>query len=1091
MFVNFFIKRPIFSTVISLAIVLAGVVCIPILPVAQFPDIQPPMVSVSATYTGANAEVVEKTVTQPIEEQINGVEGMTYMSSISGSDGTSKITATFDIGYDLNIAAVDVQNRVNIALPQVPEDVRRYGVTTLKQSPNFILIINLYSPDNSLGDLFLSNYAAINIVDPLKRISGVGDVQIFGERKYSMRFWLDPDRLTGMDLTVQEVIDAIRDQNIQVAAGGIGQPPSGQKQAFQYTIRTEGRLEQVSEFENIVVRTGSDGSVVRVRDVASVQLGAENYNWFFNFNGTGCAGIGVFQLAGANAVEIANQVRATMDELSTRFPDGMSYDIAYDTTMFVKESIKEVLMTLGLAILLVIGVIFLFLQDWRSTLIPCVTIPVSLIGTFGVMMAFGFSINTLTLFGLVLAIGTVVDDAIVVVENTSRLIESEGLPPREAAMRGMAEVTGPVIATTLVLFAVFVPVAFMPGISGQLYRQFALTIAFSVGISTICALTISPAMCALVLRKKPEHRNIFFEKFNTGFDWASEVYHGFVDRFIKRWKVVVLLFVALLGATFIMFRVVPTAFVPDEDQGYFFIIAEGQPGTALVRTQEVAAKIEKMARSTDGVLDVMSIGGYNMLNQALDSSALTVILTLKPWDERKSPELSLQAIMQTMQWKMMSLKEARAFAFNPPPIQGLSQTGGFQFEVQDVGGGDIEDLAAVVQKVIATGQHYPSLAPLSTTFKANYPQLYIDLDRTKAKTLGIGISDIFNTLQAYLGSLYVNDFNKFGRIYRVFIQAENQYRARIHDISKLYVRANSGDLVPLSALIKIRRMTGPQTITHYNIYRNIEINGNAAPGHSSGEAMAAMEQIARDTLPEGYAFEWTGTALQEQKSAGLAPFIFALALAFVFLFLAAQYESWSLPVIIMMAVPLAILGALCAQWIRGLYDDIYCQIGLVMLIGLASKNSILLVEFAKDQHEAGASIVEAALQAARIRLRPILMTAFSFILGVIPLMIASGAGAASRHSLGTAVFGGMLAATILSLGVVPVFYVVIATLSERGINRADCRLAWHATVEGVRAGWHWTHTASARARDWWRRERHSRPDRPEPSPEPSTDESTP
>jgi len=1072
MFVDFFIKRPIFSTVISLVIVLAGVVCIPILPVAQFPEIAPPTVQVNATYYGASAEVVEQTVTLPLEQQINGVEGMTYMSSISGNDGTSNITVTFDVGYDLNIAAVDVQNRVNIGLPQVPEDVRRYGVTTKKQSTNFILIINLYSPDGRYDDLFLSNYASINIVDVLKRIKGVGDVQIFGERKYSMRFWLDPDRLTGMDMTVQEVIQAIQEQNVQVAAGGIGDPPSPKGQAFQYAIQTKGRLESVDEFKDIIVRTADDGSVVRVGDVAEVDLGAENYRWFFNYNGEGCAGIGIFQLAGANAVDIADQARQTMEKLSERFPDGLEYAIPYDTTMFVKESIKEVLLTLVAAVLLVIGVIYVFLQDWRSTVIPCVTIPVSLIGTFGIMMAFGFSINTLTLFGLVLAIGTVVDDAIVVVENTQRLLDTEGLPPREAAMKGMAEVVGPVIATTLVLFAVFVPVAFMPGISGQLYRQFALTIAFSVGISTICALTISPAMCALVLRPRGgEKQNVFFRAFNYSFDWSSQIYRGIVDHFIKRWKMIVVGFVLMLFATYFMFRVVPTAFVPDEDQGYFFIIAQGPPGMSLDRTAAVSKQMEEICQSTPGVEATLTIGGYNMMNQALDSSAVTLIVTLDPWDDRTTPELSIGHIMDSINTQMyMSIQEVMAFAFNPPPIQGLSQTGGFQFELQDTGQGNIEAFNALAQHFIGEGSKYPALGPLSKTFEANYPQFYIDLDRTKAKSLEISLTDIFDTLQAYLGSFYVNDFNKFGRVYRVFIQAKDRFRSDMTDISRLYVRSQNGELVPLTALVRIERIIGPQTITHYNIYRNIELNGANAPGHSSGEAITAMERIAAKLLPEGYSFEWTGTALQEILSAGAAPIIFALSLAFVFLFLAAQYESWSLPVIIMMAVPLAILGALVAQWWRGLYNDVYCQIGLVMLIGLASKNSILLVEFAKDKQEEGMSAVEAAREAAKIRLRPILMTAFSFILGVIPLLIASGAGAASRHSLGTAVFGGMLASTVLSLGVVPVLYVVIVELSKRGIHLSDFKLAYLRIKGWVIWLWHLI------LRIWkWLKERKRRP----------------
>jgi hydrophobe/amphiphile efflux-1 (HAE1) family protein len=762
--------------------------------------------------------------------------------------------------------------------------------------------------------------------------------------------------------------------------------------------------------------------------------------------GRNTAGVGVYQLAGANAVEIADQTRAAMEDLSKRFPEGMTYEIAYDTTMFVRESIKEVLITLGLALLLVIGVIFIFLQDWRSTVIPCVAIPVSLIGTFGLMLAFGFTINTLTLFGLVLAIGLVVDDAIVVVENISRIIETEGLPPLKAAMKGMAEVVSPVIATSLVLFAVFVPVAFMPGISGALYRQFALTIAFSVGISTICALSLSPAMSAIVLRKKAEGgEHWFFAAFNKGFELSRRFYLGIVRAIIARWKTVLAAFAILLVGAFYMLHKVPTAFVPPEDMGYFYVIAQGPEGTSIVRTEQVTHKIEKIAAGIDGVDDVLTIGGYNMISGALDSSSASVIVVLKEWNERRSPEQSIDAIMQTMNMRCYGLiNEATAFAFSPPPIMGLSTTGGFQFMLQDYEGRDVSDLYDVAQGVIDEGQRHPELDRLSTTFKVNYPQIYIDLDRTKAKSLGISLSDIFNTLQAYLGSIYVNDFNKFGRIYRVFAQAKEGFRSDSSDISRLYVRSAAGDLVPLSALVEIRRITGAQNVMHYNIFRSVEIDGDAAPGHSSGEAISAMEQIAKKVLPQGYGFEWTGTALQEIKSAGLAPFIFALALAFVFLFLSAQYESWSLPIIIMVSVPLAILGALVAQWWRGLYDDVYCQIGLVMLIGLASKNAILLVEFAKDKREEGMGIVEAAMEAARLRLRPILMTALSFILGVVPLVIATGAGASARHSLGTAVFGGMMASTFLSLGVVPVLFVVIEGLKERGVTMADARAGWAA-----------------------------------------------
>jgi hydrophobe/amphiphile efflux-1 (HAE1) family protein len=1034
MFVKFFIHRPIFATCIALVIVVAGVVCIPLLPVAQFPQIAPPVVQVQANYTGASAEVVEQTTTLPLEQQINGVEGMTYMSSQSSNDGTSTINVTFEVGYDLDIAAVDVQNKVSVAQPQVPEDVRRFGITVQKQSTDFILVVSLLSNVDEYDGLYLSNYAAINIVDVLKRIPGAGTVQILGERKYSMRFWLDPDKLTSMALTAQDVINAVRDQNVQVAAGGIGDPPSPKDQAFQYTITTKGRLDNVDEFENIIVRTRPDGAVVRMKDVARVELGAENYRWFTDLSGRESASVGVYQLPGANAVEVADAVMAKMEELAERFPPGIEYKIPYDTTMFVRESLKEVVITLIIAIFLVIGVIFIFLQDWRATLIPAVTIPVSLIGTFGIMMAFGFSTNTLSMFGLVLAIGIVVDDAIVVVENVSRLIDQEGLSPREAAVKAMGEVTSPIIATTLVLFAVFVPVAFMPGITGQFYRQFALTIAFSVGISSINALTLSPALSGLILRKQSEHKWWFFEKFNKGFDWARHRYDGSVELFMQRWKWVIAAFVALLFGAWWLFGHVPTGFVPEEDQGYFYVLMQSAEGTSLDRSSETLKEIEEYAKNMDGVEDVITIGGYNIISQIVESNSGTLIVVLKNWDERQDPDLHIQNIIARINKHLRLMTDALAFSFNAPPIMGLGTAGGFQFELQDYTGGDLTRLNDVSERMIAAARKYPELGQLSSTFKVNYPQYYVDLDRTKAKTLGVAITDVFNVLQTFLGSLYVNDFNKFGRVYRVYAQAEKDYRSDVSDISKLYVRAQDGSMVPLSTLVKVDRIRGIQTVKHYNLYRTIELTGEAAPGRSSGEAIAAMEKLADEVLPEGFGYEWTGTAFEEKKAAGLAPLVFGLALIFVYLFLAAQYESWSLPLVIMFSVPLALLGALVAQKLRGLVNDIYCQIGLVMLIGLASKNAILLVEFSKELHEKGRSTVEAAREAARLRLRPILMTAFSFILGIVPLLIATGAGAASRRSLGTAVFGGMVAATCLSLVMVPVLYVVIQTLAERGLG---------------------------------------------------------
>lgn len=1031
MFVNFFIERPIFATVIAIVITIAGIVCIPLLPVAQFPDIAPPVVQVSSQYTGASAEVVEKTVTAPLEQQINGVQGMRYMSSTSSNDGSSSINVTFDLGYDLDIAAVDVQNRVNIALPQLPDEVRRYGVTTKKKSVDFIMIVNLVSSDKTYDSLFLDNYAEINLVDVFKRISGVGDVIIFGEKKYSMRFWLDPDKLVSLGLGASDVISAIKDQNMQVASGGIGLPPSSQNQVFEYAVMTKGRLEDVKEFEEIIVAARQDGAIVKMKDVAKVELGAENYKWFSTLNSKPTSTIGIYELPGANSIDIANQVRETMKSLSKRFPKGVEYTIKYDTTQFVRESMKEVLETLFIAVFLVFGVIYLFLQDWRSTLIPAITIPVSLIGTFAVMMALGFSINLLTLFGLVLAIGIVVDDSIVVVENTSRVIEDERLLSKDAAKKGMSQVVGPVIATTMVLLAVFVPVGFMPGISGQMYKQFALTIAISVTISAINALTLSPALCAIVLREKRTVQNKFFILFNEGFDLFRKFYESAVDLFISKWKIVLASFLGLILLTILLFRIVPTGFVPEEDQGYFFTLMTAPEGMSLERNKELSSKIEKMMLSAEGIEDVLTIGGFNIITSAVDSSSSTFIAILDPWPKRESKGLDLDSVMKNLSHTTGAIIEARVFSFNPPPISGLSTTGGFQFELQDLEGGSIDRLSQISTSFIAEAQKRKEFGRLSTNLKVNYPQYYVDLDRTKAKSLGVAISDVFSTLQTYLGSIYVNDFNKFGRVYRVFVQAKDEFRADQEDISRLYVKGEKGNMVLLSSLAKIVPMKGVQTLQRYNLYRTAEINGSSAPGKSSGQAIRAMEQTADKILPEGYGYEWTGVAYEEIKSGGQAPYIFILALIFAYLFLAAQYESWSLPLMVMLAVPLAILGALSAQWFRGLSNDIYCQVGLVMLIGLASKNAILIVEFAKDKRKEGASIIDAAMSAAKLRVRPILMTALAFILGVVPLVLASGAGAASRHSLGTAVFGGMIASTFLSLVLVPVLYVVIEGVREK------------------------------------------------------------
>lgn len=1034
--VDFFINRPVLATVVAILITLVGGISIPILPVAQFPEISPPTVNVSATYTGASAEVVEETVTTPIEEQVNGVEGMTYMQSDSSNDGTMSLNVTFEIGYDLDIAAVDVQNRVQLATPRVPEEVSKYGISVNKQSTSLVLAVNMISPDGSRDDLFLSNYIDIHISDVLKRIPGVGNLTIWGEREYSMRIWLDPDKLASLDITTTDVSNAISEQNVQVAAGAIGQPPVPEGQQFQYTITTLGRLETVEEFEDIIIRANEDGSVVRIKDVARVDLGAENYSTAATLDGGETIGIGVYQLPGANALNLATEIRAAMEVLKEDFPAGVDYEIIYDTTAFVRASIEEVIITLFEAFILVFIVVFIFLQNFRATLIPAITIPVSLIGAFALINALGFSINTLTLFGLVLAIGLVVDDAIVVVENVSRMIDEKGVSPKEATSAAMKEVTGPIVATSLVLMAVFVPVSFMPGITGQLYRQFALTIACSVGISALNALTLSPALCALFLRRDSGKKWWFFRKFDEGFDRFKNSYHGWVGELTARWKIVVIVFAVLMGLTFYMFKLVPTGFVPEEDQGYFIVNVQGPEGSSLQRTEETMHEVYEILMSTPGVDHVVAIAGLNFLTSASDSNSGAMFAVLAPWGKRKSKELQIDYMLSSVREKFAGVQGAIVVAFNAPPIQGLSSTGGFQFELEDRTDLGLETLAKVMGEMIEEGNKRPELVGLFSSFTANVPGLYIELDRTKAKTQGIGISDIFDTLQAYLGALYVNDFNKFGRVYRVFIQAQDDYRTTAEDISRLYVRSDYAGIVPLSTLIDVEEIVGPETITHYNLYRSTEIDGDSAPGYSSGQAMQAMEELAAKILPEGMGYEWSGVSYQEIKAGNLAPLIFALSLVFVFLFLAALYESWAMPFMVMLAVPLALLGAMLAQYIRGLSNDVYCQIGLVMLIGLASKNAILIVEFAKQRREEGMEIIDAAMQAALIRLRPILMTAFAFILGVVPLVFASGAGANSRHSLGTAVFGGMILSTFLSLIVVPVFYVLIERLRERKTESA-------------------------------------------------------
>ncbi|WP_027184123.1 efflux RND transporter permease subunit [Desulfovibrio inopinatus] len=1031
--VNFFIDRPIFSAVISIVILIVGTLALVSLPIAQYPQISPPTVQVQANYPGASAKVVEETVAAPIEEQVNGAQDMMYMSSISTDQGQMILNVTFAIERDLDLATVDVQNRLSLAQPKLPQDVTRQGISVKKQSPDMLMAVNLVSPDNSYDGLFLSNYAKINIADTLARIPGIGNINVYGSDEYSMRIWLDPDKLTRLGLTATDVANAVKEQNIQAPAGQIGGEPAPAGQEFQYTVQVKGRLDQIKEFENIILRANPDGSTLRLRDVSRIELGSASYNAFTRLNSNPTASILIYQLPGANALNVADQVKEQVKKLSQAFPEGIEFRIPYDTTRFVIASIDEVIQTLFEALVLVFIVVFVFLQNFRATIIPMIAVPVSLVGTFALFPVLGFSINTLTLFGLVLAIGIVVDDGIVVVEAVQLLIDEKGLSPKEATKQAMAEVSAPIVATSLVLIAVFVPVAFMGGITGRLYQQFALTLSVSVAISTINALTLSPSLSALLLRPVSETRGPlgwFYGKFNFYFEKITGGYLGIVRSAIKRGFIFVCIMGALLFATASLLKILPTGFVPMEDQGYFIITVQLPEGASLQRSDATLREIEAYLEKAPGVHDYLALGGLNIINSTQSSYTSCIFVILDPWDQRTTPELQLPAIMKSAQNALNHLSDGLAFCLNPSPIPGLGSTGGSQFELQDRSGGDITELAKIANEYMKTVSQDPAVTGVFTPFSVNVPQYYVEVDREKVKNLGIPLSDVFDTLQANLGSLYINDFNLFGRTYKVTLQAEANYRVKESDIGRLYVRNKDNQMVPLSTLVTVKHTSGPQYIQRYNLYKTVEINASTPPGFSSGQTLASMEAAALKTLPRDYGFEWTGIAYQEKSSGSQSIIIFGLAIVMVFLFLSAQYESWLIPIAVIFAVPLGIFGAMAAQLIRGLDNNVYAQIGLVMLIGLAAKNAILIVEYAMNKREEGMSILDAALEAAHLRFRPILMTSFAFILGVIPLVIAAGAGAASRHALGTSVFGGMLAATILGTIFVPLFYFLIQRLIE-------------------------------------------------------------
>jgi HAE1 family hydrophobic/amphiphilic exporter-1 len=1028
LFVDFFIRRPAFATVCALLIVLGGAIAIPSLPIAQFPELAPPQVVVFSNYIGANAQTVESAVTIPLEQAINGVQGMKYITSSSGNDGSSQIDVTFDVTRNVDLAAVDVQNRVNQALGRLPTEVKNTGIIISKQTSGFVFGAGVYSEGGQYDSLFLSNYLDVYVVDALKRVQGVGQVEIFGERKYAMRLWLDPSRMAQRGLTASDVISALQEQNVQVAAGQVGQPPSQSGQSYQISVRAIGRLSDPSQFDNIILKSGTDGTLVRVKDVGHSQLGAEDYGTILRYNGYDAVGIGLSQLPGANALDVDRRAKAELVRLSKNFPPGLKYAIAFDTTTVIGESIRDVLYTLLEAILLVIAVIYIFLQDWRSTLIPAITIPVSLVGTFIFVKLFGFSINTLTLFGITLATGLVVDDAIVVIENVERHIMEGITEPHNAASVAMKEVAGAVVATSLVLVSVFVPVALFPGTTGILFRQFALTIAFSVAISAFNALTLTPSLSAIFLGHHRERaEGVFFRTFNRIVERGTNTYRHVVRRLLN-WRVATMAaFLIGLGLTYWVYQRVPRAFIPEDDQGYLMFVVQSPQGASLEYTKNVCTVLEAHLAKVPEIEGIFSVVGFSFGGSAPNRAI--VFTALKPFDERKGSAHSANAIIERLRGPLMGIPGALVVPFNPPAVQGLGSFGGFQFEVEDLGRNSLQALADATDKMVAAGNaEEGKLTGLFTTFTANDPQYQVQIDREKAKSLYVPLSQITDALQVYMGSVYVNDFDFNNRSYRVYVQADSRFRANVKEIGQYYLKSSSGKMIPLDNFVRVTQTETPQVISHYNLFRSSEITGSAAPGRSTGQAIAEMEALSRKVLPQGMTYDWSGLSLEELESGGKAVILFGLGLVFVYLTLTAQYESFVLPFIVLMAVPLAVLGAISAQALRGLENNVYCQIGLVMLIGLASKNAILIVEFAEQLREQGLSLVEAAIEAARIRLRPILMTSLAFILGVLPLVLAQGAGRAGRISVGTTVFGGMIAATTLNLLFIPVLYVVVRSI---------------------------------------------------------------
>ena len=1036
---RFFIDRPVFAGVLSAVIFLVGLISIPVMPISEYPDVVPPQVVVRATYPGANPKVISETVATPIEEQINGVEDMLYMSSQATTDGVMTLTVTFALGTDPDKAQQLVQNRVSQAEPRLPEEVRALGVTTVKSSPDLTLVVHLTSPNGRYDSKYLRNYAVLNVKDRLARIQGVGQVQLFGSGDYSMRVWLDPQKVAEHGLSAGDVVAEIRAQNVQAAAGQVGGSPTPSDVDLQLSINAQGRLQSEEEFGDIIVKSGANGEIVRLRDVARLEMGASDYALRSLLDNKSAVAIPVMQAPGSNAIEIADKVQAEMRDIKANMPDGVDYSIVYDTTQFVRSSIEAVIHTLLEAVALVVLVVILFLQTWRASIIPLIAVPVSIVGAFAAMHALGFSINALSLFGLVLAIGIVVDDAIVVVENVERNIE-EGLEPHEAALKAMQEVSGPIIAIALVLVAVFVPLAFISGLTGQFYAQFALTIAISTVISAINSLTLSPALAALLLKghHAPKDRltrgmdflfGWFFKRFNRAFSWASDAYGRGVGVAIGRKVVMLVLYVGLIGVTGHLFKTIPGGFVPAQDKQYLVGFAQLPDAATLDRTEDVIRRMGEIALKTPGVESAVSFPGLSINGFTNSSNAGIVFATLKPFDERKDPSLSAAAIAGQLNAQYAGIKDATIAMFPPPPVQGLGTIGGFKLQIEDKAGQGYAALDQATKAFLAKANQAPELAGLFSSYQVNVPQLYADIDRTKARQLGVPIADVFNTLQIYFGSLYVNDFNAFGRTYSVRVQADAQYRARAEDIGFLKVRASSGEMIPLSALMSVKPSTGAERAMRYNGFLSADVNGAAAPGYSTGQAQDAVARIAAETLPKGFAYEWTELTYQEIIAGNSGLIVFPVAILLVFLVLAAQYESLSLPIAIILIVPMGILAALVGVWLSGGDNNVFTQIGLIVLVGLSAKNAILIVEFARELEMHGRTPLQAAIEASRLRLRPILMTSLAFVMGVLPLVISTGAGSEMRAAMGVAVFSGMIGVTIFGLFLTPVFYVVVRRLA--------------------------------------------------------------